>query len=101
MLWVGAVLAVIAAILLAYVPHLPNANTSQTPGLTSGGVRITGSTGRRLRVFAVTQIAASFVLLAGARAVGQTPPPPPSAATRPRHPHPRATTSPPPSHAKQ
>jgi putative ABC transport system permease protein len=66
MLWVGAILAVIAAVLLAYVPHLPNANTSQTPGLTSGGVRITGSTGRRLRIFAITQIAASFMLLAGA-----------------------------------
>ncbi|HTQ63013.1 MAG TPA: ADOP family duplicated permease [Candidatus Solibacter sp.] len=66
MLWVGALLAVIAAVLLAYVPHLPNANTSQTPGLTSGGVRITGSTNRRLRIFAMTQIAASFVLLAGA-----------------------------------
>jgi predicted permease len=66
MLWVGALLAVIAAVLLAFVPHLPNANTSQTPGLTSGGVRITGSTGRRLRIFAITQIAASFMLLAGA-----------------------------------
>jgi len=29
-------------------------------------VRITGSTSRRQRIFAVTQIAASFVLLAGA-----------------------------------
>src|SRR6267143_67781 len=66
MLWVGAGLAVIAAVLLAYVPHLPTANASQTPGLTSGGVRITGSTSRRLRVFAITQIAASFILLAGA-----------------------------------
>lgn len=66
MLWVGALLAVIAAVLLAYVPHLPSANASQTPGLTSGGVRITGSTSRRLRIFAVTQIAASFMLLAGA-----------------------------------
>jgi putative ABC transport system permease protein len=66
MLWVGAILAVSAAVLLAYVPHLPNANTSQTSGLTSGGVRITGSTSRRLRIFAITQIAASFMLLAGA-----------------------------------
>jgi len=66
MLWVGALLAVIAAVLLAFVPHLPNANSAQTPGLTSGGVRITGSTGRRLRLFAITQIAASFMLLAGA-----------------------------------
>ncbi len=66
MLWVGALLAVISAVLLAYVPSLPNANTSQTPGLTSGGVRITGSASRRLRIFAVVQIAASFMLLAGA-----------------------------------
>src|ERR1700730_4321553 len=35
-------------------------------GLANGSVRITGSTSRRLRIFAVTQIAASFVLLAGA-----------------------------------
>jgi putative ABC transport system permease protein len=35
-------------------------------GLSSGSVRLTAGTNRRLRVFAVTQIAASFVLLAGA-----------------------------------
>ena len=35
-------------------------------GLSSGGLRITTGTNRRLRLFAVTQIAASFVLLAGA-----------------------------------
>ena len=52
--------------LLAYVPRLPSADTSNGLSLTSGGVRITGSTGRRLRLFAVTQIAASFILLAGA-----------------------------------
>ncbi|PYU77888.1 MAG: multidrug ABC transporter substrate-binding protein, partial [Acidobacteria bacterium] len=66
MLWVGAVLAVGAAVLLAYVPHLPSADTSNGLGLSNGSLRITGSTSRRLRVFAVTQIAASFVLLAGA-----------------------------------
>jgi len=67
MLWVGAGLAIIAAVLLAYVPRLPSANVSQSPGLaTSGGLRITGSTNRRLRAFAVVQIAASFMLLAGA-----------------------------------
>src|SRR5215469_9987253 len=65
-LWVGAGLAIIAAILLAYVPRLPSANVSQSPGLASGSVRITGSTNRRLRAFAVVQIAASFMLLAGA-----------------------------------
>ena len=66
-LWVGAGLALIAAVLLAYIPRLPSANVSQSPGLaTSGGLRITGSTNRRLRAFAVVQIAASFMLLAGA-----------------------------------
>ena len=35
-------------------------------GLSNGSVRITAGTNRRLRAFAVTQIAASFVLLAGA-----------------------------------
>ena len=33
--------------------------------LSSSSLRITGSTRRRLRMFAVTQIAASFILLAG------------------------------------
>jgi predicted permease len=66
MLWVGAALAVVAAALLAFVPRLPSANASQSLGLSNGSVRITGSTNRRLRVFAMTQIAASFVLLAGA-----------------------------------
>jgi predicted permease len=66
MLWVGAVLAIIAAVLLAFVPRLPSAESSQGMGLANGSVRITGSTSRRLRIFAVTQIAASFVLLAGA-----------------------------------
>ena len=65
-LWVGAGLAIIAAVLLAYVPRLPSANVSQSPGLATGSVRITGSTNRRLRAFAVVQIAASFMLLAGA-----------------------------------
>src|SRR5271156_2840778 len=57
MLWVGALLAVVAAVLLAFVPRLPSAEASNGLSLASGGVRITGSTGRRLRVFAVTQIA--------------------------------------------
>src|SRR5277367_3655195 len=66
MLWVGAILAVVAAVLLAFVPRLPSAESANGLNLASGGVRITGSTGRRLRVFAVTQIAACFMLLAGA-----------------------------------
>jgi predicted permease len=66
MLWVGAVLAVVAAVLLAFVPRLPSADRSQGFGLSNASLRITGSTSGRQRVFAVTQIAASFVLLAGA-----------------------------------
>jgi predicted permease len=66
MLWLGAGLAIAAAVLLAFVPRLPAANTSQGVNLSSGGLRITGATSRRLRIFAVTQIAASFILLAGA-----------------------------------
>ena len=66
MLWVGVGLALLAAVLLAFVPRLPNADASHGFALSSGGLRITGATNRRLRLFAVTQIAASFVLLAGA-----------------------------------
>ena len=64
-LWVGAGLAMAAAVLLAYVPKLP-VQTPTGPGLVSTGVRLTPSTNRRLRVFATMQIALSFVLLAGA-----------------------------------
>ena len=45
---------------------LPSAEASTGFGLSSGSVRITSGTNRRLRLFAVIQIAASFVLLAGA-----------------------------------
>lgn len=66
LLWLGAALAVVAAVILAFVPRLPSADASSGISLSSGSVRITGSTSRRQRIFAVTQIAASFVLLAGA-----------------------------------
>jgi putative ABC transport system permease protein len=66
LLWVGAALAIVAAVILAFVPRLPSADTSKGLGLSSGSVRIIGSMSRRQRIFAVTQIAASFVLLAGA-----------------------------------
>ena len=69
LLWVGAALAVVAAVILAFVPRLPSSGTSSGLSPSSGSVRITGSTSRRQRIFAVTQIAASFVLLAGASAL--------------------------------
>jgi putative ABC transport system permease protein len=66
LLWVGVGLALTAAVLLAFVPRLPSADAAGGLGLSNGNVRITSGTNRRLRLFAVTQIAASFVLLAGA-----------------------------------
>ena len=66
LLWMGVALAVVAAVILAFVPRLPSANASNGMNLASGSVRITSSTSRRQRAFAVTQIAASFILLAGA-----------------------------------
>jgi putative ABC transport system permease protein len=70
LLWVGAALAIVAAVILAFVPRLPSSGTSSGTAsgliLASGSARITGSTSRRQRIFVVTQIAASFVLLAGA-----------------------------------
>src|SRR5687767_1910784 len=69
MLWVGVGLAMAAAVLLAFVPRLPSADATNGLGLSGGSVRITTGTNRRLRLFAVTQIAASFVLLAGAGAL--------------------------------
>jgi putative ABC transport system permease protein len=66
LLWVGASLAIAAAVLLAYVPRLPSTHGPSGFGLASGSVRLTPATNRRLRVFATTQIAFSFVLLAGA-----------------------------------
>src|SRR4029078_9274600 len=64
--WIAAGLAMAAAVLLAYVPRLPSPHAPAGLGLTSGSVRITPGTHRRLRVLASTQIAFSFVLLAGA-----------------------------------
>jgi len=66
MLAVGVLLAVIAAVLLAFVPKLPSVDAANGFSLASSSLRITGSANRRLRIFAVTQIAASFLLLAGA-----------------------------------
>ena len=64
-LWVGVGLALLASVLLAYVPRLPSSDRPAGLGL-AGGLRITPGTNRRLRMFATTQIACSFVLLAGA-----------------------------------
>jgi putative ABC transport system permease protein len=66
LLWVGVVLALAAAVLLAFVPRLPRSDAANGFGLSNGSVRVTSGTNRRLRLFAMAQIAASFILLAGA-----------------------------------
>jgi predicted permease len=65
-LWLGAGLALVAAVLLAFIPRLPSSDRSGGLGLSSGSLRITPGTNSRLRIFATTQIACTFVLLAGA-----------------------------------
>ncbi|HEV2340163.1 MAG TPA: ABC transporter permease, partial [Candidatus Acidoferrales bacterium] len=72
LVWIGIALAVIAAVFLAYVPRLPSSGGSGGIGLSSSGVRVTSGSARRLRVFAITQITASFLLLAGAGALLRT-----------------------------
>jgi predicted permease len=69
MLWMGAGLAVAASILLAFLPRLPSPEATSGFGLSSGTTRATAGTNRRFRAFAVLQVAASFVLLAGAGAL--------------------------------
>jgi predicted permease len=72
MLWVGAGLALAAAALLAFVPRLPSGDGPNAISLSNGSARVAGGGTRRLRAFAVTQIAASFLLLAGAAMLVKT-----------------------------
>ena len=72
MLWVGVGLALVASVLLAFVPRLPSTGGARGFGLAGGSARVTSSANRRLRVFAVVQIAASFVLVAAAGATVKT-----------------------------
>jgi putative ABC transport system permease protein len=69
---IAIILAAIAAVLLAYVPRLPSGDRPGGLKLTSGSLRISGAIRRRLNLFAITQIGASFVLLAGAAMLLQT-----------------------------
>ncbi len=73
LVWFGIALALIAAVFLAYVPRLPSERAELSSSLISGATRSsTGSSSKRLRVFAVMQIAASFVLLTGAAMLMRT-----------------------------
>jgi putative ABC transport system permease protein len=72
LVWFGIALALIAAVCLAYVPRLPSADASHSFSLNASGSRSTSGSSRRLRIFAITQITASFLLLAGAAALMRT-----------------------------
>ena len=62
----GLALALVAAVFLAFAPRLPSGESSRGPALTNGTTRVSGSSRRRIRIFTVVQVAASFLLLAGA-----------------------------------
>jgi putative ABC transport system permease protein len=68
--WVCVPLTIVAAVILAFVPRLPD-DASGSLHLSPGSVRITASK-RRQRIFVITQIGASFILLAGASVVVTT-----------------------------
>ena len=72
LVWIGIALALVAAVFLAFIPRLPAEDAPMGTGLTSSGLRVTGGSKRRLRIFAVTQITASFLLLAGAAVLMRT-----------------------------
>ncbi len=67
----GIALALAAAVFLAYIPRLPAGNASLIAGLTSTR-NTNSSSNRRLRLFAVVQITASFLLLTGAAVLMRT-----------------------------
>ena len=72
LVWFGIALALVAAVFLAYIPRLPALDAARGTSGVSGGTRGVSGSSRRLRVFAVTQITASFLLLAGAGVLMRT-----------------------------
>jgi len=72
MLWISVALALLAAVFLAFVPRMPSTDHARGFGISSSNGRVAGGSRRRLRIFAITQITASFLLLAGAGALLRT-----------------------------
>jgi predicted permease len=73
LVWFGIALAIVAAVFLAFIPRLPSTGEQLGTSLASGGSRSsTGSSNRRLRIFAIMQITASFLLLTGAAVLMRT-----------------------------
>jgi putative ABC transport system permease protein len=72
LVWFGIAPALTAAVFLAFIPQLPSADAVRSGGVVSGGTRVAGGSSRRLRIFAIMQITASFLLLAGAAVLMRT-----------------------------
>jgi predicted permease len=72
MLWVGGGLAIVSAVLLAFVPRLPTSREGESIALSTSNARSTNTSNRKLKFFALVQIAASFMLLAAAAATVNT-----------------------------
>jgi predicted permease len=72
LVWFGIALALTAAVFLALIPRLPSGSAPLAGASTSGGARTTSSSSRRLRIFAIMQITASFLLLTGAAVLMRT-----------------------------
>jgi putative ABC transport system permease protein len=71
LVWFGVALALIAAVFLAYIPRLPSTDVLHGSAA-AAGTRVAGGSSRRLRVFAILQITASFLLLAGSAVLMRT-----------------------------
>ncbi|MBM4254990.1 MAG: FtsX-like permease family protein [Deltaproteobacteria bacterium] len=71
MLSLGVVLALLAAVLLAFVPSLPSDARNGGLKLASGSARVAAGASK-LNVFAVIQIGACFILVVGAIALVRT-----------------------------
>lgn len=73
LVWFGIALALGAAVFLAFIPRLPSSGAQLGTSLASSGSRSsTGSSSGRLRIFAIMQITASFLLLTGAAVLMRT-----------------------------
>ena len=72
LVWFGVALALVAAVFLAYIPRLPAQDALRSGSLAVMGGRVTNGSSRKLRIFAVLQITASFLLLAGAAVLMRT-----------------------------
>ncbi len=72
LVWFGIALALVAAVFLALIPRLPSGTRRWARASPAAERAVTGGSNRRLRIFAVMQITASFLLLTGAAVLMRT-----------------------------